>query len=92
MEGKRNGAQGKLKGMQANLLKNVETQFESVGKERWTEQLPGGSGRGGDRDKVMEAFKISMQEKFKGSALAGEATLLQSQLETVCCLLTLTHW
>jgi TP901 family phage tail tape measure protein len=81
MESKREGAQTKLKTMQADILKNVETQFESVGKERWTEQLPGGSGRGGDRDKVMEAFKISMQEKFKGSALAAEATLLQSQLD-----------
>jgi TP901 family phage tail tape measure protein len=81
MEGKRTGAQTKLKTMQADLLKNVETQYESVGGMRLTERLPGGSGRGGDRDKVMEAFKISMQEKFKGSALAAEATLLQSQLD-----------
>jgi hypothetical protein len=81
MEGKRNGAQTKLKTMQADLLKNVETQYESVGGMRWTERLPGGSGRGGDRDKVMEAFKISMQEKFKGSPLAAEATLLQQQLD-----------
>jgi hypothetical protein len=81
MEGKRNGAQTKLKTMQADLLKNVETQFESVGGQRWTERLPGGSGRGGDRDKFMEAFKVSMQEKFKGTALAGESSVLQSQLD-----------
>jgi hypothetical protein len=81
IEGKRTGAQTKLKTMQADLLKNVETQYESVGGMRLTERLPGGSGRGGDRDKVMEAFKISMQEKFKGSPLAAEATLLQQQLD-----------
>ena len=82
LEGKRATGLKDIRKSQADMIASAASSYDKVsGQSLWERVSPLGSGRGQVRDKYMEAFKVSMQEKFKGTPQAGEVSLLQSQLD-----------